>query len=40
MNRRFLRPLFSFWDPFFSEPIYIRRVLPTEHQAYRAGQIE
>lgn len=40
MNRRFLKPLFSFWDPFFSEPIYIKRVLPVGHKANRAHRVE
>ncbi len=40
MNRRFLKPLFSFWDPFFSEPIYIRRVLPAVPKANRNHRVE
>jgi hypothetical protein len=40
MNRRLLRPLFSVWDAFFSEPIYIKRVLPSGPKADRAVQVE
>lgn len=36
MSRRFLKPLFSFWDPFFTEPIYIKRILPAAPKANRA----
>lgn len=40
MNRRFLKPLFSFWDPFFTEPIYIKRVLPQATKASRAYRVQ
>jgi hypothetical protein len=40
MSRRFLKPLFSFWDPFFTEPIYIKRVLPVASKANRAPRYE
>lgn len=36
MNRRFLRPLFNFWEPFFNEPVYIKRVTPIPHKANKA----
>lgn len=28
MSRRFLRPLFSFWDPFISEPFLPKKAIP------------
>jgi len=28
MSRRFLRPLFSFWDPFFTEPFLPKKAVP------------
>lgn len=40
MSRRFLRPLFSFWDPFFTEPLVIRRVIPNAQRANRGYNIQ
>lgn len=35
MSRRFIRPFFSFWDPFFREPILSKRAIPGGSKANR-----
>lgn len=35
MSRRFLRPLFSFWDPFFNEPFFPRLMIPRGSRSNR-----
>jgi hypothetical protein len=40
MSRRFLRPLFSFWEPLISDPFIPRRVVPEALRFNRVHQLD
>lgn len=40
MNRRFLRPLFSFWQPFISDPFIPKRVVPEVFRYNKIRQLD
>jgi DnaJ-domain-containing protein 1 len=40
MSRRFLRPLFSFWEPFINDPFIPKKVVPEAFRYNRAFRID